>query len=339
MSEAQREGDVAAQSPASSRARWRKAGSVLGLLIACGAGYGIYVRTRADLPLVIERVSGADPGPVLASLLLTLVCIALGGVSWYQVLRAVGESPPLGECLRIQSISNLGGYLPGYGWKFVGKGLLSRRMASTSIVSAAVLVEFISLAASRLIVSLATLPLAFIRLLGWPAGPWVMVALRLIALSLLLTFPWVLARFMALLQRRNPTRWSLPSIHQGRLLLALMLMCLTWLIFGLGFALQVRTLDTAVSWAQLPMLLFSVTASFLVSLLTFIVPAGLTIRESVVLFTLGHLLTAPIALAAAVLGRLVLLSAELLGAAAAASWSWARSSRRAARNRSMTLKD
>ncbi|MBC7235682.1 MAG: flippase-like domain-containing protein [Chloroflexi bacterium] len=300
---------------------WRRVVTWLGLLIVCLVGYAIFRRAQTDIGQISSRLGEMNIPFTLGSLGLTLVCIVLGGISWYLVLRSTGQKPPLRECLRVQFLSNLGGYLPGYGWKYVGKGLLSRHFAPTSAVSAAVLVEFASLAVTRLVVALVVMPASFVRRFGFAFSWWQRGALWLFALALLLVLPWGLPRLAALWQRRNPVRWPLPTIHALRLLGALLLMCLTWLVYGAGFGLLVRSIDPTFSWDQVPLLLFGTTASFLVGLLVFFVPAGLTIREGVILFTLEDALPPTVALTAAILSRLLLLIAELLGAAIGAIMS------------------
>ena len=89
-------------------------------------------------------------------------------------------------------------------------------------------------------------------------------------------------------------------------------MSATWLLHGLGFALLTAAVYDVRPQQLLP-LIFSNTTSFLVSLLVFLVPAGLGVRESVVMFTLQGLLPAEISALGALIGRLALVIAELLG--------------------------
>jgi glycosyltransferase 2 family protein len=166
-----------------------------------------------------------------------------------------------------------------------------------------------------------------------------MALTRTLAMALLVGFPWALRGIAALVNGRRRGRWRLPEVDARCLLAALALMAFTWIIYGLGFALLVRAIDPAITPGDAPMLIFGVTSSYLASLLMFFVPAGLAIREGVVLLTLEHTLTPPVALAAAVLSRLVLLAAELLGAAVGALMRDRRTRPSDAHNPSMTPKD
>ena len=318
---------------------WRAFAVVAGAAAVGLSIYYIVARLRENLAQLAEWRLAPAPLPLVAAFVLTFLCIILGGTSWRLVLGALGQRPPLRDCLRAQFLSNLGGYLPGYGWKFVGKGLLSRRFAQPGMVSAAVLVEFASLAVTRMVVALAIVPAAFGQRLGLTPSWWHMALTRTLAVALLVGFPWGLRGIATLVNKRQRSRWRLPEVDARRLLTALALMGLTWIIYGLGFALLVRAIDPAITSGDAPMLIFGVTSSYLVSLLMFFVPAGLAIREGVVLLTLEHTLTPTVALAAAVLSRLVLLAAELLGAAVGALMRDRRTSPSDAHNPSMTPKD
>jgi glycosyltransferase 2 family protein len=318
---------------------WRAFAVVAGITAVGLSTFYIIARLRENLAQLAEWRLAPAPLPLVAALVLTFLCILLGGTSWRLVLGALGQRPPLRDCLRAQFLSNLGGYLPGYGWKFVGKGLLSRRFAQPGTVSAAVLVEFASLAVTRLVVALVMVPAAFGQRLGVQPSWWHMALTRTLAMALLVGFPWALRGIAALVNGRRRGRWRLPEVDARCLLAALALMAFTWIIYGLGFALLVRAIDPAITPGDAPMLIFGVTSSYLASLLMFFVPAGLAIREGVVLLTLEHTLTPPVALAAAVLSRLVLLAAELLGAAVGALMRDRRTRPSDAHNPSMTPKD
>ena len=95
--------------------------------------------------------------------------------------------------------------------------------------------------------------------------------------------------------------------------MALAIMCFTWLLYGVSFSLLVKSFYD-IAPGEIGNVVFSTTTSFLVSLLMFFVPAGIGVRESVVIYMLEPTLPAAIVTVSALSSRATLLLAELLGA-------------------------
>jgi hypothetical protein len=276
------------------------------------SGYYMAVTLAGDLRKLLANPPAIRWGAAFAGLGLMFFCVLLGGAIWRQVLRGVGQNLSWRTCLRSHLLSNLGGYLPGYGWKYMGKAYLVQRAGTPmSIASLAVLLEFAGSAISRLFVVVLLMPGAFLMRFGWHVTPLVPWVVRLTVGVLLLAAPWILQ--VVVVHLRSGKRFSQLAVRPSALLGALCLMCATWLLHGLAFSLLTASAYD-VRPEQLVPLVFSNTSSFLVSLLLFFVPAGLGVRESVVMFTLEDILPAGMSALGAVFGRLALVIAELLGA-------------------------
>ena len=303
--------------------RWRNspAGRAIMALVALVAvalsAYYVVSKLAASLRQITTMHLVPRWSYALAALAVTLVCVFLGGIIWHLVLRGVGQDLGWRTCMRAHLLANLGGYLPGYGWKFVGKAyLIQRAGVPVAWVSFAVLLEFAGLAVSRAVVALSALPPAFLNRFGWEIKPGALWLSRSMAWALLLAVPWLLQILLRYLPQAARLRRT--QIRPRPLALASLLMCFTWLLYGLGFALLTRAIFD-VGPEHLASLVFSTTTSFLVSLLMFFVPAGLGVRESVLIFTLEGLLPDAIITLGALLSRVVLIIAEVLGALAG-SW-------------------
>jgi len=282
-------------------------------VVAVGvSGAFVVLRLRDSLGELATMDLSLRWSDALLSLLCTFFCVLLGGVIWRLVLRGVGQELSWSACLRGHLLANLGGYLPGYGWKFVGKAVLAQRAGlPAGWVSLAVLLEFIGLAVTRLVIALWAVTPNLVRGLGLPVGAWMLWSARGLALLLMLAAPWILARVSQ--SGTMPERLRGLTVCPRALLAALALMCLTWLLFGLGFVFLARAVHP-ITVGQVGPLIFSTTTSFLVSLLMFFVPAGLGVRESVVILTLQGVLPDAIVALLALLNRLVLIVAEVMGA-------------------------
>ena len=282
-------------------------------LLAVGlSGTFVFIRLRDSLVPLASMAVSLRWGDAFISLGCTFLCVLMGGVIWRQMLRGVGQDLNWSACMRGHLLANLGGYLPGYGWKFVGKAVLAQRAGvPASWVSLAVLIEFTGLALTRLVIALWALPFELLAIFGLSVGSGVLWLARVLALALLVVSPWIIGWLV----RRARTREKMRAltVRPFALLSGLGLMCLTWLLYGLGFVFLARAVYP-IEMIQVGPLVFSTTTSFLVSLLMFFVPAGLGVRESVVILTLEGILPVGIVTLIALLNRLILIIAEVLGA-------------------------
>lgn len=291
---------------------WRAASAVFAVAAIGLSTYYIASKLSASLRQVTDLHVRIAPGPLVLSVILVLLCVLSGGPIWYLVYRGVGGRARLGLCSRAHLLSNLGAYLPGYGWRLVGKGYVMQREGhSLSLVSAAVGLEFAGLALTRLVMAVTMVSPAFMVRLGVsglvPFLGWV----RFACWSLLLGAPWALAAGLRAGKGRL-ARWSLPAVRPRTLCAALVAMCAVWALYGLGLAAAFRALQPIAAGELLP-ILFSATASHLVSLVLFVVPAGISVREGVIIFVLEGTLSGLTVTVGSLLSRVVLIVAELIG--------------------------
>lgn len=261
------------------------------------------------------------PDPLYLSLAagMFLVCVFVGSLIWTGAHKGMGGPLSWAECARSHCIAAVAGYLPGNGLKFAGKAYLTRRQGvSWALSSGAVLFEFAGQAATRAVVALTIVGSSMIEALGWEALTPYLPYARVAAWLGLLAMPLLASKVVALLGRREGSPWGAAELHLGLLWGTLLLMCANWILYGLGYALLMHALYP-VRLDQVWTVVFSTTASFLVSLVMFFVPAGLAVREGVMLYTLGRVLPEVTVTAGALLSRLVLLVAEVLAALVASA--------------------
>jgi uncharacterized membrane protein YbhN (UPF0104 family) len=142
---------------------------------------------------------------------------------------------------------------------------------------------------------------ALIRLLPFIRA----LALVLLCISPLIIFITLKNRFRSQSEMR-----IVPSMVWAAVLTSL----LAWLLFGMAFWLLGASL-TPLPYAGIPVFIFTLAASLIISLLTIFVPGGIGVRESVMVFILStSYLSAPVAVIVAALSRLVVILSELLSA-------------------------
>lgn len=250
---------------------------------------------------------------------------ALVAVLWGLALRAVAAArprPAVGAW--IWFVSNLARYVPGNVWSFVGAAELARREGVRRRDTLAVMALTQGLSVG--VALLAGLPvlLAERSRLGRPALVGTVVLLAAAVLALLLWRPlWRLAaplvarRFPGLLpasgsppveQRGGRSPWPPPLgvvwLGAGY--------ALYWVVTGLAFAALYRSLFP-LAGGDVPLVVAAYAAAYAVGFLSLLTPAGLGVREGVLVVALAPLLPAGPALVVALVSRLWMMLFELLG--------------------------
>jgi glycosyltransferase 2 family protein len=233
--------------------------------------------------------------------------------TWRMILRSFGGSLPYRRAAPIWFLSNIIRYIPGNIWQFLGMAELAAeegvpRMATfTSIV----LHQAISIAAG---IVLASLYFAFAGAGAWFA--WLRPFLLLTPLGLFLLQPRVLERLL---------NWTMAKLHRpplcvtltwGQIWVLLLRYLLVWLAMGLSFAALARAV-TPYPLDIVPYLVASWAAAYVIGFLSLLTPSGLGVREGILALLLTEVFAAPLPTVIAIVARLWMVLAELLGAGVA----------------------
>jgi glycosyltransferase 2 family protein len=293
------------------------AGFALMTLVIAAATAAVY-RERHSFTSTIHRLGA---GPVIASLGCALVGVGATGPSWLEVVRGLGVDMPRRAGIRVFFTSQLGKYVPGSVWPLVMQmeagrayGASRRTMAAANIIAVAVACT------TGLIVAAVLLPASDAGALAhyW----WSLLILPFLAILLYpRTIPALLDRLLAF-ANRPPLGERLASRNELR---AGCFMTLAWL--GLGAHLAV--LCFALGHQSLSTFLLCMGAMALavpLGILFIPAPAGAGIRDLVLVFVLTTLLTSGQALAIVVASRVLLITCDIILAAASLSLrSWPKS--------------
>lgn len=255
---------------------------------------------RDDIVAMLRHVS---PWMLALSFVPLIVAKFLLGENARIAARRSGIAIGYVDATRLYNLSQLGKYLPGSIWQFVGRAAAYRSHlgASYGEIRDSLLTEslWVAGAASMVGVALCGVPLwRFMRdkapesLIWWLAG---LVALGAVATVVL--FIWRRAWLLRYLRSAVPT----PRV--------MLVQAGVWFLLGMSFWILVRACDMPAG------LLFSIglfAGGYALGFLVPFAPAGLGIRDAVL--TVGLLPYAPAgeALAVTVIARLVYLAAELV---------------------------
>jgi len=221
---------------------------------------------------------------IIASLIVTWAMYGVLIWGWRAVLHGWGERLRMAEAARIWTISSLGKYIPGKVWSIAGMAIMSqeRGVSGAAATGSAVIMQLISLAAGAMIALALTGTELLDRLVG---GYGSIAAIASAAASLLaavtLTSPSLTRRIGFLIRRPDAVRPVDPNALAGALFANLA----AW--GGYGIALQLLALgtqhDVNLSWSSAT---GAFAASSIIGYLILFLPAGLGVREGVMILLL-----------------------------------------------------
>ena len=291
-------------------------GAVIGI-----AGVAFVVRTLVTRREEVgDALSGAEPAPLLLSLLLGLAAMGSIGWIWAGMLRDRGHHAPGRRAMSWYFVGQLGKYVPGGIWPIVGRAELAVRGGVER--GAAYRATGLSLVTTY---SAAVVAVAAGSLLSWDrpvvgAG----AVLCLVAAGVVLGSARVSARISSLASRVSGRGLGLPRRADFVRLTALHVPA--WVLMSLSTSVTASAFGAGISITEM---LFVASASWLVGFLVPGVPGGIGVRESVFTALAGPLVGTPVAVSLALVSRLVFVCVDLAGAAVSTAVAGA-SGRRAA---------
>ena len=248
------------------------------------------------------------PGLFVLACVLLAVSYALVAGIWALALRRAAGTPLLAGA-RIWFLANLARYVPGNLWSYVGAVELARRegVERPRTLAVMALTQVLSVAVALL----AGLPvlLAERARLGRPA------LLGAVAVAVVAVVAAVFRRQLLGLARRR-----VPGLDAGELVpspgtVALLTVgyAAYWAVTGLAFAALVASAYRLPA-GDVPLVVAAYAAAYAVGFLSLLTPAGLGVREGVLVVALAPVLPAGPALVVALVSRAWMMVAELAGA-------------------------
>jgi uncharacterized membrane protein YbhN (UPF0104 family) len=251
--------------------------------------------------------------PWLFVMATVLLALSYGLVAWLwgvALHRAAGTRPATGA--RIWFLSNLARYVPGNVWSYVGAVELARRegVARRTTLAVMALTQVLSVGVA-LLVGLPVL-LAERARLGRPA------LLGAVAVAVVAAGAAVFRRqLLGLVRRRLPGLDPAALVPApGTVALLTVGYAAYWAVTGLAFAALVAS-AYRLAPGDVPLVVAAYAAAYAVGFLSLLTPAGLGVREGVLVIALVPVLPAGPALVVALVSRVWTMLAELAGAAAA----------------------
>jgi uncharacterized membrane protein YbhN (UPF0104 family) len=277
--------------------------------------------SKAEPQLADARL--ADVGFALAAVGVYYLVFIFG---WIRILAAWNIRVPYRAALQSEMVSMLAKYVPGGVWTPAARVTALVRLTgetATGTILASILVEAILSAISGIVVFV--ISLIWVRNADAPLVPIVLFTLICVAFLHPRVFRPVTARLL------KPFGLAPLEPLPFRTMAALLgFYCCTWVIGGVGLYFLIRSLDTAPDLSTIPFLGGTAAIGAIVAVLAIFAPSGLGVREASMYALLIAVTTAPTALGATILNRLVITVVELaLFLAGIALWRLMRTSLRA----------
>ena len=276
-------------------------------MVAIAAVLVWYLTTHWDE--FVDYAEEVGPGSIVISVVLILAAKLLLAQVSLEALRMFAVRLSFAKAFAIYSLAQMGKYLPGSIWHFVGRILLYRLEGLPGKQGTKLLViENIWLLGSAAAFGAAACSGRLLSLLRLDA---VAAYVHPAIISVLIVVIWFAVMWWATVFLAR--RFRLPD---ARLVLVFALEAGTWVLLGLSFWIllppDLRTASSA------PLAVGAFALGWAGGYVAPFAPSGVGVREAIIVLLIGTMTTTPVAVAAVSLGRIVYSGVELaLGGIAA----------------------
>jgi len=297
------------------RHTWRFLGFSATLLLV---GYFLWFATiNVNFSALHHILSPFVLAMLFAAAILYALIIPLTGWAWSRLLTAQGESWPISLLTSILAVTQLAKYLPGNIAQHASRAALSLRQGiSTRALTASVLQETLFAIASSIIIGLALLSISRLGLSQIPQSShttlaW-LIPTVLISVLVLASIPLPPTRLTNSPHRTLRLLGQLGGLPGARVALpALLAYSFNYIIIGFGLWLLARSAEMPAA-LDLPLITGAFALSWLLGFLAPGVPAGLGVREGILVILLSGAASDSQLLAFVLLTRLVTLLGDAI---------------------------
>lgn len=244
---------------------------------------------------------------IVASLTVTWVMYGVLIWGWRSVLHGWGQWIRAIDAARIWSISSLGKYIPGKVWAIASMAVMAEKegVSGAAATGSAIIMQLLSLATGAVI---AIALVGTTMLVNFPGGSVSAICVAIFALlgAISLASPSVTRRIGFLVRRPDAVQPVEPNALAGAIFANL----IAWAGYGLAFQLLVLGTMPSVnlSWATAT---GAFTASYIGGYIMLFAPAGLGVREGLMILLLKDAIGLGPATALAAASRITLTVNEL----------------------------
>jgi len=289
---------------------WRVVGSIVGLTLCAAVIYFFYTELAGNWTQFMDYDWTIRYNYVAISLAILFVAFAISPLAWVKILKLQGESLDNLKAFVIYYVANLGKYIPGKLWGYGGQVYLTKKQGveiQHILVSTALLIMLDYFAGAAL---------AAVTLLAWNNVPAIAAIGATAAVVLFMALLSWSGHALGLLRRAlaRVKITALDDVPAGTGLFRIWLFLMfRWILIAVSFVIGIKgiiDIDIVESIAYCS----AFTWSHLLSMIVIVVPAGLGVREGLMVYLLEMVSTLPpwIAIGISVATRLWMSVMELI---------------------------
>lgn len=245
---------------------------------------------------------------LIVSILLLFIFFLLFVFGWKLILRGLGVSLPFLKSFKIIFYSQLGKYLPGKIWVFVGRMYFCQQLGipASKIFLSMVLEMALSMISGILIF-----------LVGFSIFPGLQIDINpfflmiVVIILFVIIHPKVFTRIINIflhLVKKGPIRIDLSFSQICGIMLYY---CVMWFSLGIAFYFLINS-TTFIALSTIPILAGAFSISTTIGAMALFIPGGLGVRESVLAFLLSNFFPISLAILLSVLSRIWISFGELI---------------------------
>lgn len=266
------------------------------LLAIAGSGvFIVFVVRTLDFASLREHLNGRSLFALAVATLLYTLVMPLSALAWQRVLAALGHRERFFPLLAIVATTQAGKYLPGNVGHHVGRVALSIALGvPLAILVASMAYEIVLLLLAHLFVAVASGALSgpglgmLLQLGDGDSAILVALAIIVLGLAALPLVSWLLPWFTALVLKRRDGAGALPRpLPMATMFEVLGLYTVAMLLTGAGLAALSHGLFPALP-VDYALLVAAFTLAWAIGFVTPGAPAGLGVREGLLLLLLAH---------------------------------------------------
>ncbi len=232
---------------------------------------------------------------------------------WRRVLKKGGHALSFKKMFRIWFLSNLGRYLPGKIWSFLGMMYLLEKegVAKGKGFSVAVMVQALSVLSGLLVALLFLRYSYYQRFFAETPGMTPVILLLVIGIMVLVFYPRLLEGMINLPLRVLKKEKVALNFKPRNMLFYILLYSGSWFLSGFVFWVFIKSI-TPVSLDIYLSLTGAFAGSFTLGFLAFFAPGGIGVREGILVVLLSNFFPTPVATLISLSSRVWITLAEVL---------------------------
>jgi uncharacterized membrane protein YbhN (UPF0104 family) len=244
---------------------------------------------------------------LVLSFLCLVVNLAVASYAWKKILTLFHHSLPLDQSFKIMSVSATGKYVPGKVWQYLGQIYLGRKAGLPKSVT------FFSMILLFLVYNLVGVLVFLFSLFFWRSFSPLPISVFsgvFISIFVVALYPPILNRVLKILFRLFKREPLTIEARFDQILHILLILLVDWIIFGIGAYLLLNSFYS-IDLSQTVILCGIFAISVIAGILSFIVPAGLGVREGVQSYLLSLFIPVSMAILISLVMRVWIILGEL----------------------------